>query len=552
MDIKLASNKLFEHINADREDIYSIYFYAILSGILQLSVPLGIQTIIGFVMGASVVTSIYVLIFLVLLGVALVGVLEINQMRIIEKIQQNIFSRHAFVFAKSVPKMNRYHVDQFYMPARVNHFFETINLQKGFTKLLLEVPKASIQILFGFILLSFYHPLFILFDLMLLAILFLIIRMSGNSGVTSSYQESNHKYLVVAWLEDIARSIPIFKFGSMNNLAVSNTDRHTTHYIGARTKHFKVLLWQYKLVVVFEVLISGAMLITGVYLLIHQQLNIGEFIAAEIVILTIIGAVQKLIANLDSVYDVLIAVYKLAGIAEAPTDPNGQNHFTANDKGISLKINHLSFNYPEQPQLFDRLNLEVDHNQKVAIIGSEVSGKNTLLRLLSLQYFDFTGEYMIEGIPSRKYNLDTLRPHVSYYTGKPEIFTGTLLENVTLNSEDKQAVSKVLELAGKLGFNRFLEGFSDGFDTRLLPEGKRTSGRQLQQIMLLRALYGHPKLICLHEPWRDFDPQIQESIKDYLLNLQNTTIIVATSETEFATQCDKAFVLQNGRLQHIN
>ena len=145
-------------------------FFAILSGLIQLSVPLGIQSIIGFVLGAAMVTSIYILILVVVVGVLFTGILQINQMKIIEKIQQKIFTSFAFEFAEIMPQFDLKKIDDYYLPEKVNRFFDTINLQKGISKLLLDVPIASIQVIFGLLLLSFYHPFFIAFGLLLVFI----------------------------------------------------------------------------------------------------------------------------------------------------------------------------------------------------------------------------------------------------------------------------------------------------------------------------------------------------------------------------------------------
>ncbi|MBK8330718.1 MAG: hypothetical protein IPL09_14960 [Bacteroidetes bacterium] len=150
--------KLLDLILLDKQEVISIYFYAILSGLVQLSLPIGVQAIIGFVMGATMVTSIYVLIFLVVLGVLMVGVMKINQMRIIEKVQQKIFTRNAFAFAEKIPNLDLQAMDKYYLPEKVNYFFDTLNVQKGLSKILLNIPTASIQILFGLLLLSLYHP----------------------------------------------------------------------------------------------------------------------------------------------------------------------------------------------------------------------------------------------------------------------------------------------------------------------------------------------------------------------------------------------------------
>ncbi|MFZ4058290.1 MAG: ABC transporter ATP-binding protein, partial [Ferruginibacter sp.] len=153
-----ALQRIFKVFKLDKSEISSIYFYAILSGLIQLSLPLGIQSIISFVLGGSISTSLVILIFLVVTGVFIAGLLQVNQMRLIEKVQQKIFVRYSFEFADRIPKLNLHEVDSYYLPELVNRFFDTISLQKGISKLLLDIPAASIQILFGLILLSFYHP----------------------------------------------------------------------------------------------------------------------------------------------------------------------------------------------------------------------------------------------------------------------------------------------------------------------------------------------------------------------------------------------------------
>jgi ABC-type bacteriocin/lantibiotic exporter with double-glycine peptidase domain len=139
-------------IQEHKKEVTSIYLFSILGGIVNLSLPLGVQTIIGLVMGATMVTSIYVLIFLVVLGVFLMGLFQINQMKIIESIQQKIFAHYAYEFAEKIPRLDLKQMDKYYLPEKVNRFFDTLNIQKGFAKLLLDIPVASVQIIFGIIL----------------------------------------------------------------------------------------------------------------------------------------------------------------------------------------------------------------------------------------------------------------------------------------------------------------------------------------------------------------------------------------------------------------
>jgi ABC-type bacteriocin/lantibiotic exporter with double-glycine peptidase domain len=162
--------KFFNILKYEKSEISSIYFFAILSGLVNLSLPLGIQSIISFVLGGTISTSMVILIVVVIVGVFVGGLLQVNQKKIIEKIQQQLFVRYAFQYAYTIPKLNMQEVDNYYLPELTNRFFDTVSLQKGITKLLLDMPVATIQIVFGLILLSFYHPVFIFFGLLLLLV----------------------------------------------------------------------------------------------------------------------------------------------------------------------------------------------------------------------------------------------------------------------------------------------------------------------------------------------------------------------------------------------
>ena len=159
--------QLFKILKLDKKDISSIYFFSILGGLISLSLPLGIQTIISFVMAGSISASIIVLIIIVVFGVFLNGLVQVRQMQVIEKIKQKIFTRYSLEFADRLPKLNVEKLDKYYLPELVNRYFDVPSLTKSIDKLLLDLPTAIIQIFFGLLLLSLYHPIFIGFGLLL-------------------------------------------------------------------------------------------------------------------------------------------------------------------------------------------------------------------------------------------------------------------------------------------------------------------------------------------------------------------------------------------------
>ena len=149
------TKRFFKLLNMDRKDIYQIFFYAIFAGLVSLSLPLGVQAIINFIQSGRVSVSWVVLVIFVVLGVALVGFLAFMQLRITENLQQKIFVRSSFEFAYKLPKIKFEDLyPNVYPPELANRFFDTITIQKGSSKILLDFSAALLQIGFGILLLS--------------------------------------------------------------------------------------------------------------------------------------------------------------------------------------------------------------------------------------------------------------------------------------------------------------------------------------------------------------------------------------------------------------
>lgn len=546
MTVLKPFSRLWQLIVLDRKEITSIYFYAVLSGLLQLSLPVGIQAIVGFVLGASMVTSIYVLIVLVVLGVVAVGIMQMNQMKIIEKIQQKIFTRNAFEFAEKIPRFDLIKTDAYYLPEKVNRFFDTLNVQKGLSKLLLDVPLATIQILFGLLLLSFYHPFFIVFGLLLVLILWLIFWLTGKRGLSTSLDESVHKYAVVGWLEEMARVIHPFKLSQQTNLSLQKTDTNVVRYLEARTSHFRILLFQYRALVFFKIAITTAMLTVGSYLLVNQSLNIGAFIAAEIVILMVINAVEKLIVSLDSVYDVVTGLEKIATVTENLTEADGHLKLNHQEGGISLELIGFSFGYPTNKSVVKDINLSIPAQSVVCISKLHGSGSSTLLKVLGGFYTEFKGSFLLNGIPLSNFDFASLRSRTGVYLSDQDVFIGTVWENIVMGREGITP-RQVITIATEMGIPDFLKTLPHGFETKIAPNGKNIPGITLKSILLLRAMLNNPKLILLEDPWEDFPVEVKRQMIDYLAGKRRSaTVIVATEDSEFVQSCDFQILMENG------
>ena len=540
-------SRILNLLKLERNEITAVYIYAILNGLIQLSLPLGVQAIIGFVLGASMRASLIVLIALIVLGVLAVGIMQINQMKVIEKIQQKLFVRYSFAIAEHIPKIDLKKTDNIYLPELMNRFFDIPILQKSLSKILLDVPTASIQILFGLILLSFYHPAFILFGTVLIILLWLILRYTSGNGLQTSLDESNYKYKVAGWLEESARVIASIKMAKSNDLHFKNTDDRVTGYLTARNSHFKILLIQYNVLVLFKTVITAAMLIVGTLLMINQQLNIGQFIAAEIVILLVLNSVEKLIMNIASVYDTLTSIEKIGNLTDKPIEKDGSFELSKSDKGLKLEMRDVSFGYNDEKEVLQNLSFHINSGEKVCVTGKDSSGKSTLLRLMAAIYTDFKGSILINDVPIGNYDLASTRSQTGVLLNQQDVFQGTIWENISLGNEDISKES-VIGYADIVGLNEFIGASKNGYDTMLDPSGERLPGKIIHKLLLVRALAGEPRLLLLEEPWIDTADDRRSQIIKLLTEIKNTTVVVISNDTDFAAKCDKIITMLDGRI----
>lgn len=535
-----VGSKILELLKLEKIEIGAIYFYAALNGLIQLAIPVGIQALIGFAQTNTASSSIVLLIAAVVVSVLLSGVMQVKQMGLIEKIQQQLFVRYSFQIAEKLPGLKLAAIDNYHLPELVNRFFDVTTLQKSLAKILLDFPLAIIQIVFGLILLGFYHPIFIGFGVVLISVVLLLIFLSGSKGLSTSLAESEYKYQVAAWFEEVARMVRSIKFSKSQLLNIKKTDENVTNYLDARTSHFRILQFQYKALVFFKVLVTGAMLIVGAILLLKQQLNVGQFIAAEIVILTIINSVEKLISNLDSVYDVLTSVEKIEKITDKEVESCGAMLLPDDEDGLNISMNSVSFTYPgSDTPLFNKISFEAKAGEKICVQGEEGSGKSTLLRLLSGSYDEFTGSVLINQVPINNYHLQSLRQQTGIVISQQDIFEGTLWDNICMGLENVNR-EELLTLCEKTGLNSFIGSFKKGFDTMLYTSGRKLPANVVKKILLVRALINKPKLLLLEEPWAGMDSTSQLRIKRLLLDeMHNCTLFIITKDEDFARNCDK-------------
>lgn len=546
--------RFFRLLRLDRKDIGYIYIYAAFEGLIALSLPLGIQAVIGLIAGGAVSASLILLVAAVTAATALAGLLRIMQITVMETVQRRIYTRSAFDLAYRIPRFRMELLSQYYPPELMNRFFDTLTLQKGIPKIIMDLSTSALQIFFGLLLISFYHPFFAFFGVGLLLFLFIIFRVTGPPGLATNLKVSKYKYETAYWLEELARAMTTFKLAGDTDFHLKKLDYIVSKYLDFRKSHFGILLYQYSAFVILKTIITAAFLLLGALLVIENQINIGQFVAAEIVILLTIASVDKMIMSMETIYDVLTGLEKLGFVTDLPIETNEGLSFPEIDKGqgMSLKIQGLGFTYEggAKPALRD-INLEIAPGERVCIAGYKGAGKSTLVQIISGLYSDFEGTVSYNGFTFSSLNMNSLREYIGDYCTQEGIFRGTILENITMGHKDV-SIEDALWAAEKVRVDGYVSVLPQGYNTLLASEGANIAQGARTKVILARAIAPRPQLLAMESFLRSLDQDDRKAIAEFLTDRANPwTLVAVSNDPLLAARCDKIVVMKEGTIVEV-
>ncbi len=552
MDKLTPLQRFLKLLALEKKDILQVFYYASFSGLIAMSLPIGIQAIVNLIQGAQISTSWIVLVVLVTIGVLFSGALQLMQLRIIETIQQRIFARASFELSYRFPKMTMKELRNYYPPELANRFFETLTIQKGLSKVLIDVPSALLQILFALILLSFYHAFFIVFGISLLLLAFIMFRYTAKKGLITSLDESKHKYKVAHWIQEIARSVISFKLSGNTNFALEKNDALVSDYLKARDNHFKIIARQFMKMIGFKVIITAGLLLIGGALVLNQQMNIGQFVAAEIIILLVIASVEKLVIGLESVYDMLTSIEKLGLLIDKELELQDGEKINF-DKGIELELDKVSYKVSNRDTaILTNVSLSLNSESRLLIKGENGSGKSVLLRLISGIVEPTSGSLYINNLSVQGIHLNHYRSHLGVSLSEEIPFEATIKENITFGN-DNVSDDRIYEVLEKLGLSQFIKEQPKGLHTMLHPEGKQMSQTTAKKIVLARAIVKQPKVLILENPLEQFNNEDATRIINYFTDHKNPwALIVVSNNKKWEENCNQTVELDNGVVKYQN
>lgn len=499
----------------DRRDIGLVLVFSVAVGFLALATPITVQALVNFVSFGGLVQPLVVLGVLLFGFLALAGAIRTLQTYVIEIIQRRIFVRVLADLSNRLPRVAADCYDRGNGPELVNRFFDIVTVQKVAAMLLLDGASVVLQILVGLLILAFYHPFLLAFDVLLIASIVFVMFVLGRGAVRTAITESRAKYAVAAALEEMARYPLVFKLAGAADFARARVDALAIDYVESRRRHFSILLRQIVGFIGLQVIAATVLLTLGGFLVIDGQLTLGQLVAAELIVSGVLASLAKFGKTLENVYDLLAAVEKLGHLLDLPLERDHGATFSRTPGDLTLELRDLTFGFPNRRPVFSNLNLRLKPREHVCIVGRHGTGKSLLADLLIGLRTPTSGSVQIGGADLRELNLPTIREHVALVRGI-EIVEGTVEENVRMGRH-AIPLEEVCNALNRVDILNRIRELHDGLATHLASTGAPLSPGQAGRLMVARAMLGRPKVLVLDDLMDELDSEAQERVLDAVI-----------------------------------
>ncbi|PKA10437.1 ABC transporter ATP-binding protein [Leptospira meyeri] len=543
--VKNALKQIAHLIRMESKDVWIVFIYGIGIGILSLVVPVATSSLVNIVAFGVLLQPVIILTLLVVFFLGFAGAMQTIQIYVVEILQRRVFVRIATEFAVKFPNIRQDSLDKHHSPELVNRFFDTMTIQKSIHSLLVDGLSVILTTVIGFILISFYHPIFIVFSFLILFIGgYWVTYRLGKPAAENYIKISKEKYKVAAWLEEISRHSALFHSTFGSNFALDRADSFIRDYLYARKKYFFNYIRQIIGLVGIQALASAIVLGLGGYLVIHRQLTIGQLVAAELVIAKVLSDISKFGKQLDSFYSLIAAVDKINSVFHLPTIPLKTVEFEIPEGPIQVQLSGVQYSLTNGHKIFNQFNLKAAAGKSIGISSNTPYDAHILLDLICGVRTPTSGivEYNHQNI--HEVSKEQIHSFTFLIRGN-EIFEGSILENIRVGREEISLI-EIRELLEGLGIWETIQTLPNGIHTPLLTFGHPFDTIQTTIISLARAIIGKPKLLLIDGNLDLLPPSLLNSaLKVLLQKNQAWTLFIVSKSPTVLSQMDQILRLEN-------
>lgn len=527
----------------------SFYWLAAVYGIgislLSLATPISVQMLINTIANTALTAP------LVVLSLTLFGLLVISGLLYALRIHlMEIFARRFYArMVAEISLISVYAQNPFFSDAKkgslFNRYFDVIYVQSLVPNLMIGGFTVLLQIAVGFVLVSLYHPYFLGFTLVMIALIWVVWLAWGSRALRTAVDVSHAKHATAAWLDTIGHSNGFFKSQRRIDYALDKTDDYTLSYITERKRHFRHLFGQTVTFLVMYAAASAALLGLGGWLVIQNELTLGQLVAAELVLSAAFAGVAQLGTYLGYFYDLFAAVEEIAQFYDVEQEqPKGEDPFNQPDHTIVMR--GVRGQARNEEVSFD---LEIPSGAIIMAAASQHGVQRLFTNILKLHDLPQGGIATLGGIDIKAIEAHHLRKNV-HVLDRPTIVEMTIREYLALSCPET-APQRMVSALETVGLAETIATLPKGLDTPLASTGYPLSAVELQQLKLANALLERPRILVLSRLFDLLDPEpIAAAVAE--LRAQAYSTVIYFSGRRIDLGFDRFLYLEAGRQRYFD
>ncbi len=532
-------------VGLERRILAIIASYAVVIGLFALIVPLTVQELVNTFAFAIQPIMIVTLVAIMLGALLLMGAFRVLQGRAVEILVQRIYTRLAVAFTEALPRFR----ENVFLPQHTNTFIEAELLPRALVAMLVDIINVFVSGMIGMTILIMYHPYFLGYNIFLITGFAFLLTFFGRGGLRITQQVSNLHYQTFHWLQDIGINRLHFKSTDSLPLLLKKTDALVQAYVMARKTRSDILTGaQYKSTVIFQAIAHSSMIGLGGWLLSLADITLGQFVAAEVIVGTLLLNLDIVARRMYAAIYVATSMQELSRLFEMPKEevsgPIAAGLPNPTLQGVRLTCKDVSFASPEGPMLFDHFNLEVLPGEKISVLTGTSKSKTSLALLLAGLYHPTSGVIRYNDIDLRDASLNYVnRCRGLMLDSHPTLFDGTLEENVTLQRPSIQFA----DLSWALRFVELeeeIDALPLGLETVVHGNGANLSRSQVLRILLARMIVTRPELLIFNGSLHNIDPTVRLTLLRRLCAKEEPwSIVFVSNDPEVGQLVERRVIL---------
>lgn len=502
----------YHAVKAEKPFYYAVIVYSIFISLISIAIPISVQSLVNKVTFGVMIQPIIVITGILFVLLIFSTVLNTLMTKVIEQFNYHFFARSVENITLSLVGSSPLQLITRNQISFANRYFDIMTVQKSISAILSEGVYIVLQVLIGLLLISLYHPYFIVFDFLLFGSLFLIWKLFSQGAINTAIWESKEKYALASWLNELSRLNILFKRNA--NFAVKKSESLTSNYIIARKAHFRFLLAQILGLLIIYAFLSAFVIGVGGVLVIKGELSIGQLVAAELIVTLILTSLSKSGKLLEKIYDLSAAVDKLKQF----DDLKGKE--TQIIPGDKLEL-HLPINQTEIP--YSNLSLKLsDTNYNIHFKSNAL--KKWFVGVFTGHQDLSTGKILLPN-SNQEVLTSTETFYKTFYTlSFQNIFQGSIKENIAFDS-DKKNDGEIIQILNALEIKDRILSLENGLYTQLHPSGHPLSSEEVLLVEIVRSILLRPQFIIVTDIFKILPNSIKHNFVNFIRNKTDIKLI---------------------------